>query len=217
MSNLTAFVTQVPFGTFSIEGLMDEKGNYFVAVTQLVSLNLLGDGDNQDRHRHASRSLKRLMGEDFKSAQLKTEFNKNITNAVTLSDFEKVLAKLDRLGNKAAQELRDDMIGLSLHQLFCDAFGVKFEVEDRSKWLKYRQVHRKAFHPKYTSWLKFDGITDGKDYAKEVNRLKLCANLPLKPVEQYDTDEMWLFNEAESNYNMARKLGHSHAESLRYL
>ncbi len=76
MSNLTAFVTQVPFGTFSIEGLMDKKGNYYVGVPQLVDLNLLGDGDNQDRHRHANRSLKRIMGEGFKSAQLKTEFNK---------------------------------------------------------------------------------------------------------------------------------------------
>lgn len=198
---------------------MDEQGNYYVAVPQLEELKLI-DADSV-RQRHGARKVKSLLSKDSKAnpfaTKLKTEFNSKPVNCITLDQFSVFIVQSAKEGNERAQSFALDLVGLSLHQLFSDAFGVKFDEEDRQKWLQHRQVHKKGFHPKYTSWLKFDGITEPRDYAKEVNRLKLCADLPLKPVDEYDADELWRLNEVESNYNMVRKLGHSHAESLRYL
>lgn len=209
-----AFVTQVSIGNLQIEGLMDGSGNYYVAVPQLVKLNLLGDGDNQDRHRNANRSLKRMMGEGFKSVQLKTEFNKDTTSAVTLPGFEKVLTRLDRLGNKPAQELRDDMVGLSLHQLFSDAFGVKFEETDRQDWLRHRQVHLKGYQPKFTSWGKVDGLTESKDYAARMRRLKAQLDLPQESIDTYSPEDIDRLNKGEYGYDLLRKAGLSHEAAI---
>lgn len=79
------------------------------------------------------------MGNDFKTPKAKTEFNKNVTNVVSLEDFEIVIAKLDRAGSHKAQDFRDELIGLSLNQLWSDAFNVKFDTEERQQWLLSRQ------------------------------------------------------------------------------
>lgn len=42
-------------------------------------------------------------------------------------------------GNQKAVDFGVQLIGLSLHQLFCDAFNVKFEHEERQAHLKARQ------------------------------------------------------------------------------
>jgi hypothetical protein len=125
---MKAYVTKVQIGNLEIEGLMDQEGNYFVATTQMVALNLAPQ-------KNLSRDLKTLLGKDLKLLKLKTEFNRNTTSCVPLQDFESVLFELSLKGNKPAQNLMRSLVGLSLHQLFSDAFGVKFEAEDRKNWL----------------------------------------------------------------------------------
>ena len=220
MSNIAkATVAIVPFFGLEIEGLMLPDGTYAIGIPQIADLLITGDvkkdGIKASRNVMA-RELKRLCGEDFKTSKVKTEFNKNITTIVTLPQFEKILAKLDRAGNKQAQQLRDDLAGLGLRQLFADAFGEKFEVEERQEWIKQRMTHRKQFHPCLTQWLKHDGV-EGKEYGKQVNQFKVNAKCPLKPVSEYNSDELHNLNNAEVRYDVLRRTGMNHFEAVSYL
>jgi hypothetical protein len=108
---------------------MDEEGNYFVAIPQMVALDLIPP--NRSR-----KQLEVSLGLSFQTqSKLKTELHPKAVNVISIQDFERTLAKLDRAGNKFAQDLRDALVGLSLHQLYSDAFGVKFDEEDRKNWL----------------------------------------------------------------------------------
>ena len=82
-----------------------------------------------------------MLGMTFQSHQkAKTELHPKAVNTIGLLDFEKLLRVLDRQGNKSAQELSDALIGLALTQLFSDSFGIKFEAEDRQKYLETRMA-----------------------------------------------------------------------------
>lgn len=206
-SVVKAVVCEVFVGLKKIEGLMLPDGSYAVAIPQIADLFL-------DNRNTASRDLKRLMGADFKTSKVKTEFNKNITLAVDLKTFEIVVAKLDRKGNVNAQLFRDDLVGLSLHQLFCDAFGVKFEKEERQKWLVERQFHRQQYHPLFTKWGKEDGLTEGWQYAHRMNSIKEMLNLPLIFVGDYDSMQLAILNQAETRYDVLRTMGVNHQKAM---
>lgn len=132
MTILRASVAPVPIGLITIYGLMDENGDFYVGVPQAAALF-------ETSTNTAARDFKRLMGKGFETSRLKTEFNRNVTLGIPLLQFEKLAAKLDRKGNKVAQDFRDDLVGLSLRQLFSDAFGIKFEEKERQEFLKTRQ------------------------------------------------------------------------------
>ena len=135
---MTATVTIVPIGNLEIEGLLGEDGNFYVAIPQIAdSFQIL--------IRNTSRDFKALLGNDFQFLKIKTSLNPKAVNAVDLKTFEVLVAKLDRAGNKAAQSFRDDLAGLALQQLFCDAFGIKYEAEDRQKFLVARQESKELF------------------------------------------------------------------------
>jgi hypothetical protein len=135
---LTATVTDVLIGLLVIEGLMDENSDFYVGVPQAADIF-------ETSRNIAARDFKRLLGEAFKTSDLKTEFNKYKTLGMPLSVFELLLNSLDRKGNIKAQELRDSLAGLSLHQLFCDAFKIKFEAQERQEWLKTRMLTKETF------------------------------------------------------------------------
>lgn len=141
---LTAEVTKVPVGFFEIDGLMDENSNFYVAAPQLVDIDLVPP----DR---SAKQIEALVNNGFSShvnlefTKLKTSLNSKAVNAIPLKNFEILLARLDRKGNKKAQEFRDTLVGLSLHQLFCDAFKIKFEAQERQEWLKTRMLTKETF------------------------------------------------------------------------
>lgn len=138
MSSLKAEVAIVKIGFIEIEGLMDEQGLFYVGVPQASDLF-------KTSRNTAARDFKRLLGETFKTSDLKTEFNKNKTLGMPLEVFEKLMIGLDRKGNVHAQEFRDNLAGLSLYQLFCDAFNVKCEKEERQDWLRKRAFTKETF------------------------------------------------------------------------
>jgi hypothetical protein len=72
---------------------------------------------------------------------------------------------LDKKGNHAASKFVDVMLGLSLHQLFCDAFGLKFEKEDRQRWISSRLTTKVDFR-ELTDHLKANGFTEKSEYAR---------------------------------------------------
>jgi len=209
--NLTqkAEIAQVPFGNLSLEGLMAEDGTFGIAVPQLISHNLV-------RQNNAQRDVQTYMGETFNFVKWKTVISIRAVNVILLTDFEKLLAKLDRAGNKAAQDMRDDLVGMSMHQLFSDAFGIKFEKEDHQSYLIDRQSHREDFHPKFTDWLKSDGC-EGAWYGAEVNNLKRILSLPIISVDLYDAKQLRKLDVAYIKYDVLRTTGMTHQAALKVI
>lgn len=135
MSILTATVTDVPIGHLTIEGLMDENGAFYVGVPQIVERF-------QFAKDQASRDLKSLLGKGFQFDKLKTKLHPKAVNTIPIDRFEELLFELALKGNKEAIAFSRMLIGLSLRQLFSDAFKVKFKEEARQEFLKWRQVHQ---------------------------------------------------------------------------
>ena len=90
---------------------------------------------------NAIRDLERLLGEQYSCLQIRVErdgANRSENTCFALTLFELVLRRLDKKGNPVAEQLSDLLVGLSLTQLFNDAFGVKFEKAERQSWLELR-------------------------------------------------------------------------------
>lgn len=206
MSLLKATITQVPVGSKSIEGLMAEDNTFGVSFPQLSDYNLVPQ-------KNASRDVKALLGNTFQFLKWRTTLNSKAVNVILLTDFERLLVALAKSGNKSAQDMCFDLVGLSLHQLFSDSFGIKFEKEDRQAWLIDRQSHREDFHPKFTRWLKLDGC-DGIQYAIEVNNFKQKLGLPIAPVDTYDTKQLRVLDVAYIKYDALRTTGMEHERVL---
>jgi len=134
---LTGKVTQIQLGAISIEGLLLEDGTFAIAQQQVATLfSVLPTS--------IPKMLRRLLGGSFQLFQVKTNRNDGTPrqnrseSAMNLIQFEKVLRKLDRKGNKTAQEITDGLVGLSFNQVWSDAFGVQFNAESRRAYLKSR-------------------------------------------------------------------------------
>ena len=142
--------------------------------------------------------------------------NPNATSALTLTQVEKVIIKLALKGNPRAVAVLEDSVALSLVQRFSDAFGVKFEKEQRLAFQSARDQHRKQFHPLLTSWLKEDAGGDNSlvDWGKEIQMFKAVVKLPSKSVDQYTTEELQQLNKAETVYHAYRTIGLTHAKAL---
>jgi hypothetical protein len=97
-----AVIAQVPVGNSSIEGLMAEDGTFGIAVPQLVSYNLVPPN-------RSLKQVKALYSIDISSHQWRTELNSKAVNVILLSDFERLLRKLDKAGNKQAEQMVDDL------------------------------------------------------------------------------------------------------------
>jgi hypothetical protein len=94
----------------------------------------------------ALRSLKPFLPKGFSFDKAQTPLNSKPVNILSLPDFELLLFELICAGNPIAKSFGRDLVGLSLQQLFCDAFGLKFEAEDRQSWLLARQESKDLFY-----------------------------------------------------------------------
>ena len=159
--SIKAEITQVPIGSLSIEGLMSINGDFGVAVPQLASIELVPPN-------RSVKQLESLLGSTFQSHLIqkwKTELNPKAVNVLPLDQFQSLVRALDKKGNPAATLFVDALLGLSLHQLFCDAFGIKFEAEHRQQWLTTRMRTKHDFRP-LTDMLQSFGFVEGKDFAR---------------------------------------------------
>jgi hypothetical protein len=127
-----AEIAIVKIGCLEFDGLMLPDGTFGIAVPQICSVFQI------DKNQ-ASRTFKAILGDEFQFAKWRSTLHPKAVNVLSLIDFEKLLRKLDRNGNLLAQQLVDLLLGLSLQQLFSDAFCIQFEKEERQQWLKDRQ------------------------------------------------------------------------------
>jgi hypothetical protein len=135
---LTATVTTVKLGNLEFEGLLLEDGNFGIAQQQIADIFSVIPTS-------APKWLKTRLGEGFQLFQVKTNRPREAgkqnraENALTLTGFEKLIFELALERNEIAIKLSRDLIGLSLTQLFSDAFNIKFDKDDRQAWLVIRQ------------------------------------------------------------------------------
>ena len=144
-----AKVAPVQIGIYTIQGLMDHEGRFFVAVPQIASVFSVPQ-------KNATRDLKALMGEGFQFLKVASELNPKAVNAIPLDDFGSVIRKFAYAGDAKAQSMVDALSQATLHQVFCDAFGQKFEAEDRQDFLRARmatKVTRSAFEDAIARWV----------------------------------------------------------------
>ncbi len=130
---------------------MDADGDFYVSVPQIADLT-------ETSRNTASRDLKRLMGEGFEASiqKVSTEFNQRPVNAISVEDFVLVITRYALAGNPAAANLLMALAGVSIHQLFCDAFGQKFDADDRQAFLTARMLSksvRSDFEDAIDRWL----------------------------------------------------------------
>jgi len=127
-----ATVSPVPFGkNLVIEGLLLADGNFAIAVPQICSLFSF-------LIHNASRDIKAILGADFQFLKARTTLNSKAVNYVTLLDFECLIVELTIQGNSTAIALTRSLVGLSLTQVFSDAFNIEFDKADRQAHLTAR-------------------------------------------------------------------------------
>ena len=116
MSTIKATIANVKVGHLTIQGLLFQDGTFGVAIPQLVEIGLISNSTHKNTKNYASQALKRLLGDNFSPHKVKVDSFKQLINALTLTEFEQLLVKLDRSGYIPAQIFRDDLVGLSLFQ-----------------------------------------------------------------------------------------------------
>ena len=182
---IKAQIAQVPVGNFTIQGLMSEKKEFGVAVPQLVELNLVPPN-------RSLKQLEALTGADLQShgvQKWQTVINPKAVNVISLEQFQLIVRALDKKGNPIASAFVDAMLGLSLHQLFSDAFGQKFEAEDRQRWLQARFNVRHDFRP-LTDQLQRYGFKEPWEYAKYISMMQAKIGLPNGTRDMADFDTL---------------------------
>ena len=127
-----AELADVRIGSLTFEGLMLEDGTFGIAVSQACILFQISIN-------HASRDLKALLCNNFQFSKFRSKLHPKAVNVLLLKDFELVVFELALKRNDIAIEFSRTLLGLSLHQLFSDAFCVKFEKEERQVWLDQRK------------------------------------------------------------------------------
>jgi hypothetical protein len=141
--------------------------------------------------------LKRLLGGDFKPSKAKTEFNKNYTNIIPLSDFKKIIRALDKSGNTIASAFTDAILEEGLERRFDSAFNRLVDEAERNARIELRMKRIMARH-QWTDILmnRHIKLTGNKPLPEDYKRWTVIVNNKLfnQPHFKCDRDNM-KFNE----------------------
>lgn len=142
MTKKRAEITTIKIGLIEIEGIMLIDGTFAVAFPQVYRLFSIPQ-------KHGARKLKAIVEEVSSGLsipqKIASEIHAKKLSVLTLSEFTQVMRYLGKKeDNKKASDLALDLAGLSLQQLWSDAFGIKFEKKERQIWLVDRQEGKMA-------------------------------------------------------------------------
>ena len=205
---IKAEITPVRIGHLSIEGLMNENGEFGVAVPQLSDLKLVPPN-------RSAKQLQALVGNGFQShlVKWKTPLNPKAVNVLPLESFQDLVRALDKKGNPAAAAFVDALFGLSIHQLFCDAFGQKFESEDRQQWLRTRGLTKADFRL-VTDELKAQGFEQPEDYGRFVYAFQMKLGIKSGTRDKLSLDKLVLLQGAQVQLVTLMRCGYSPWDAL---
>lgn len=145
MTYIKVEVADVTIGNRKVQGMLFEDGRFGIGVVQLnEQLIKISKSNNV-----LSRNLKRLINkisDEHSIEKVKVVGVKQLLNAIDLNALEAVILELAIAGNKDAAALARELIGLSLTQLWADAFCIKFEVEERQEYLLARANGKAVRH-----------------------------------------------------------------------
>jgi hypothetical protein len=128
---------------------MYEDGTFAIALPQISELF-----EFSDPQKNLTRDVKTLLRKASRTAtdpqstvftKAKTRLNPKAVNTITLDMFEILVFELAMSGNALAQDFLRILFGLTLKQLWSDAFKVKFEAEDRQAEITSRQTGKDIF------------------------------------------------------------------------
>lgn len=164
MKTQRAVKTLVQIGHLSVDGYMLPDGTLGMSQAQLVSL-INADKRNWSRYikSKVAQTLNLSTFELVAAKQESTTVGTKSLKIVPLDYIVPILTLFALKGNHPSLELIGQLAGLGLHQIFCDAFKVKFEQEERQAWLSERQ-DGKQVRREFT-----DAIKWYIDNGKEVN------------------------------------------------
>lgn len=203
-----AELATVCIGSLKLEGLMIENGTFGIAVPQICSLF-------QFDKNQASRAIKSIMGASFQFDKWNTTLNPKAVNVLLLSNFELVLFELAIKQNPIAIDLSRTLMGLSLQQLFSDAFHVKFETEERQAWIFNRDRSKTTFKKYLTDSLKAYGYTENWQYGKFIHEMQAGLGIEDGTRDDLDNETLVKLTTTQESIGLAIEMGLEPYEAMR--
>jgi hypothetical protein len=139
-NNVKADVAIVKIGHLEIEGYLTSEGEFGLSLSDFA--RLIGIEPKQVRARILNSKYAKTLSDKGFPGSKKCKVDKNKGSIIQIIPVDWVISLIQisaRIGIEGAWEILDLLAGLSLHQLFSDAFNLEFEKEERQKWLKARQ------------------------------------------------------------------------------
>ena len=128
---LTAKIATVKIGLLEIEGLLFSDGTFGVAIPQLAEINLIPKKLSQKQLKALLCTSFQIQNVELTLFKAKTKLHPKAVNCTDLDGLLLIIKAGARQGNQTALIMTDSLIGVMLHQLFCDSFGIVFDAEDR--------------------------------------------------------------------------------------
>lgn len=127
----------VTIGHLEVDGYLMDDGRFGMSLSELGFISGISS-DKQDSASRLSRKMKSRQALARFPQGFETQTVSVLGLTIKLINIDDVSRVLRIVGTERSEELLDLFVSFSLQQLFCDAFGQKFETQERQAWLQIR-------------------------------------------------------------------------------
>lgn len=182
-----AIVTTINYAGLSFDGLMLPDGSYAIGVSQLSALF-------QFPSKHASRTVKAILGQGFQFPKSASEINPKKVNILSLDHLTIVATVLMTQGNEIATKFVMASVTEKMERVFDNAFGVVVEEREREQRFAARLMTKATFRP-LTDALLEAGFSEGWEYGKYIKEFQTHIGFKSGDRDTLDLQTlMWLGN-----------------------
>jgi hypothetical protein len=176
-AKIKAKFTQVQIGNFSIDGYLLPDGSFGMSQTQVFSWVDSSVLPSQAAKRYIeitrSKVAQTLTPNGFVvHRKIVVRGCNERVNVVPINDVAQFLVVALAMGYTECAGILALLSSLSLQQLFCDAFNIKFEKAERQEWITNRQRTIDTFKSCLTDALKESGFTEPWQYGTFIHQLQ---------------------------------------------